>query len=136
MNKFYCMTVLNWHSVCQALTLKRVEDAGQEENDIRERSIVQEGQTPGCPKETAETPDAEKSHTVLPPFIPGADLSVDKEEHHNARAHQGDQGCHVGEVVGQQGLGGAIHPAPGNNKYILRMESKSTWGRQIRSQVY
>lgn len=76
--------VFNWRSILQAQTLKRVEDAGEEENKCRERSKVQEGQTPSCPKEAAEAPDAEKSHPVRPPFFPGSDLPVDQEEHHKA----------------------------------------------------
>lgn len=104
-------------SMSQAQTLKRVEGAGEEENEVRKGSKVQEGQTPGCSKEAAETPDTEKSHTVLPPFIPGADLPVDHEEHHNARDHQDGQHHHVGDIVSQQGLHCVFHPAPANNKY-------------------
>lgn len=96
-----CLYVFNWHSTPQAQTLKRVEDAGEEENKVRERSEVQEGQTPSCPKEAAEAPDAEKSHPVLPPFIPAVDLPIHQEEHHNARGQQDGQDCHIGEVVGQ-----------------------------------
>lgn len=109
-----------WHSILHAQTLKRVEDAGEEENKVREGSKVQEGQAPSCPEEAAEAPDAEKSHAVLPPFIPGADLPVDQEEHHDARGHQDGQDCHIGEVVGQQSLVGIFHPAPGNTKYNQR----------------
>lgn len=119
-------TVFN--CVLQTQTLKWVKNAGEEESKLGERSKVQEGQAPSYPKEAAEAPDAEKSHPVLLPFIPGADLSIDQEEHHSARAHQDDQDCHIGEVVGQQGLVvGNSHPAPGNIKYTQRRESKQVF---------
>lgn len=102
---------------CNSSTLKRIEDAGEEENGVRERSEVQESETPSCPKEAAETPDTEKCHTVLPPFIPGSDLPIDQEEHHNARKHQDGQDRHIGEIVRQPGLVVVFHPAPGHTKY-------------------
>lgn len=99
--------------------MKRVEGAGEEEDEVREGSKVEEGQTPSCPKEAAEAPDAEESHTVLLPFIPVTDLHVDHDEHHDAREHQDGQDCHIGEIVGQQGLVVLFHPAPGNTKCTL-----------------
>lgn len=67
--------------------MKSGEEAGEEANEVSETRVqaqVQEGETPRGPEEAAETPDAEKSYSVLPPLIPGADLSVDQEEHHKA----------------------------------------------------
>lgn len=114
------------YSKPQAQTLKRVEDAEEKEDNVRERPKVQEGQTPSCPKQAAEAPDAEKSHTILPPFIPDADLPIDQDEHHNARGYQDDQGCHTGEVVGQQGLFGIFHPAPGKKRIYSEKEKQVT----------
>lgn len=87
-------------------------------------SKVQEGETPSGPKEAAEAPDAEKSLAVLPPFLSVADLSVDHEEHHKARGHQDHRDCHVGEIMGQQGLVVLFHPAPGNTNMHSEGESK------------
>ena len=95
------------------LTLKRVEDAWQEEEEGGEGSKVQEAQAPGGPEQTAEPPDAEEGHLLVPPLVPGADLPVDQEEHDQARGHQDHQRADVGQVVGQQGLWGAPHPTPG-----------------------
>ena len=106
---------LNQKSLCFKLaqTLKRVEDAEEEQNNVRERSKVEEGQTPGGPEQAAEAPDAEESHAVLLPLVPGADLPVDHEEHHDARKRQDGHQGHVGAVVSQQSLVGILHPAPG-----------------------
>lgn len=63
----------------QEEALKWIEDAGEEENAIRERCEVQEGETPSCPEEAAEAPDTEKCDTVLLPFVPGVNLPVDQD---------------------------------------------------------
>lgn len=98
-------------------TLKGVEDAGEEEDKGGEGSNVQEGQTPRRPKEAAEAPDAEKGHAVLLPLVSGADLPVNHAEHHEAGAEEKTQQRHVGAVVSQHGLRGALHPAPAHSKH-------------------
>lgn len=97
-------------------TLKGVEDAEEEEDKGGEESKVQEGQTPRCPKEAAEAPDAEKGHAVLLPLVSGANLPVNHVEHHEAGAGQKTQQRHVGAVVSKHGLLRALHPAPAHSK--------------------
>ena len=111
------------------ITLKWIEDAEEEGNVFRERSYVQEGETPSCPKDAAEAPDTEKRHTVPPPFshgvvIHGGALPVEQEKHHHARDHQYGQDGHSGEIVRQPGLAVVFHPAPGNTKIPLEKKSK------------
>lgn len=117
-----------YHYISAVFTLKRVEKAEEEDKKYRERSEAEEGQTPCCPEEAAESPDAEKSHSVLPPFLPCSDLPVDQEEHHKAREHQYHQECQIGEVVCEQGRVIIFHPAPGNPK--IHSEGKANIPKQ------
>lgn len=55
-------------------TLKRVEDAKREEDELWQWFKAEEGQDPACPEEAAKAPHAEESHTVLPPLFPAANL--------------------------------------------------------------
>lgn len=91
--------------------MEGVEDAGQEIDKVCEGPKVQEAQAPGGPEEAAEAPDAEEGHAVVPPLGPRADLLVDQEEHDQARGDQQRQQADVDQVVRQQGLGAALHPA-------------------------
>lgn len=81
---YLCITLKTASMDTHTHTLKRVEDAEEEENYIRYWSGVEECQAPCRPKEAAEAPDAKESNAVLLPLIPVANLPVDQEEHHKA----------------------------------------------------